>query len=127
MRLIVRKEGGQVGRFFQYIFRSREDSWKKPMKPYDWWNYSAPVYPPTHVLEEMRRTGMPVDWENRFWGGEKKFLLFKKEYAIFYRTRPARADEDKEDDEDYFITHVLPGSYHPAKGWLRRISNKDRL
>lgn len=84
-----------------------------PLEPYDWWNYAAPVCPPTLIQKEVRETGRSVDWQNIFWDG-------KVAAAIFYRTRPATIAED----DDLFITHVLPGSYTVSKiHWLKKISN----
>ena len=84
------------------------------LEPFDWWNYAAPVCPPTWAIEAVKKTRRSVDWQNIFWDG-------KIAYSIFYRTRPAT---DEESDGDLFITHVLPGSYEVSKTtWLHRISN----
>ena len=86
------------------------------MEPYDWWNYVAPVYVSKDIREEIQKTGRSFDWQNIFWDG-------KIAYAIFYRTRQATIEED----EEGFVTHVLPGSYTVSKiNWLEKISNLDK-
>ncbi|OGZ13406.1 MAG: hypothetical protein A2942_00980 [Candidatus Lloydbacteria bacterium RIFCSPLOWO2_01_FULL_50_20] len=87
-----------------------------PLEPYDWWNYSAPVCPPEWVEKRVCETGRSVDWQNVFWSG----IVAS---AIFYRTRPAKPEEN----EEGFITHVLPGSYEVSKtDWLEKISDLEK-
>ncbi len=86
------------------------------MEEYDWWNYSAPLCPPTSVKSRVQETGRSIDWQNTFWDG-------KIASAIFYRTRLATPDED----EEGFVTHVLPGSYRVSKtDWLEKISELEK-
>jgi hypothetical protein len=92
-----------------------ESFMEKWLEPYDWWNYSAPVYPPKWVREKVQETGHSIDWENVFSDSGVAS-------RIFYRTRPATRGEDGEET----ITHVLPGSYEVSKTeWLKKISDSD--
>ncbi len=83
------------------------------MRPYSWWKFYAPVCPPQSVIAKIKDTGRYACWENLFWDGELAS-------AMFYRTRLATEKEQKYHDDEV-ITHLLPGSYKPARGWLRRI------
>jgi hypothetical protein len=85
------------------------------MRLYSWWKFWAPVVPPLKVISKVLETGQYVHWENIFWDGNRAT-------AMFYRTKPAT----KEENEDGFVTHLLPGSYKPTKGWLRKIPYPQR-
>ncbi len=94
--------------FFRGLTQGRRAP--RTLEPYDWWNYVAPVCPPTSVIKAVRETGRSTDWQNVFWDGVAAA-------AIFYRTRPVPTEEN----EDGYITHVLPGSYVVSKiHWLKR-------
>lgn len=108
----VSMEAGQ--HVMRYILGKRKVC-PELMEPYKWWNYAAPVIPPTDVKNRVRETGRSVDWQNLFWTG--KFAS-----AIFYRTR--LADPNETDDE--FVTHVLPGSYEVSVSqWMRKIADEE--
>lgn len=85
------------------------------MRPYSWWKFSAPVCPPRSVIAKIKgkESVGSVHWENLFWSG-------RVASAMFYRTRLATPEEQRVFDDDV-ITHLLPGSCRPSRGWLQRI------
>lgn len=83
------------------------------LRSYSWWKLYAPVCPPQSVIAKIKDTGRYSCWENLFWDGEIASTMF-------YRTRLATEKEQKYYDDEV-ITHLLPGSYKPARDWLQRI------
>ena len=90
--------------------KRHDKSTPRLMPLYSWWKFWAPVVPPQKVTSKVLETGRYVHWENIFWDGNMAS-------AMFYRTRSAT----REEDEYGFVTHLLPGSGRPTKGWLQRI------
>lgn len=78
----------------------------------DWEKLEAPVWVPKRVRDEISRTGKPVDWGS---GEDKRDERQRSvdNWKVFYRSRL---------EGEEILTHLLPGSAMPVKGWLRLIS-----
>lgn len=61
----------------------------------NWGKLRAPVFPFSWVIEKIKETGLPVEWENTG-------MRYRSEY-----------------DGDEIVTRLLPGSPTPVRGWLR--------
>lgn len=74
----------------------------------NWESLRASVIPPGWVVETLKETGEPVEWENPVYFDDGRV------YYMYYRT---------EFDGDEIVTRLKPGSLQPnkrtAKGWLR--------
>jgi hypothetical protein len=84
------------------------------LKNYHWERYWAPVVPPTWVVEKAQRTQQPVDWNNTQTYQEEPsdpILTF----PMLYRTKATNRLSVG------YITHLLPGSCRPVKGWLQKV------
>jgi len=85
----------------------------KLLKNFHWEQYCVPVVPPIWVIEKAEQTRQPVDWDNTQTYQEEEtdpILVFPSLYRTRVLEQPTRV----------VITHLLPGSGRPTKGYLKK-------